>query len=202
MITVTLKNSLRLFEELGRITARSLTGGYGIYCDGINFALVVGDVLYIRATSQTIDYFISMEFKPYNHQQGETSNDALYFALPEILWEDTREILTIGAVALRHVKIEQKSKCAESAKNSARIKDLPNLTITSERMLNKAGIDSVAQLQEIGAATAFNEVQKVHSTMIGQDFLWSLEGAIEGKHWSHVPKQRQKELIHQVSRFN
>lgn len=200
MNTATLRNSLRLFEELGSITARSMFGGFGIFSDGTIFALVVKDVLHIRATTQTLDYFTSMGFQPYSYQKRGSTTVTRYFALPEILWEDPLEILSIGTVALKHAKIEQELKAAEAEQANARIKDLPNLTSTSERMLKKAGIESVDQLQELGAATAFNEVQKVHPNTISHNFLLSLEGALEGTHWSRVPKQRQEELLHQVNR--
>ncbi|GHZ40209.1 hypothetical protein VCSRO3_2602 [Vibrio cholerae] len=44
-----LKDSMRLFEQLGRVKSRSMFGGFGIFVDETMFALVVNDTLHIRA---------------------------------------------------------------------------------------------------------------------------------------------------------
>ncbi len=42
-----LKDSMRLFEQLGRVKSRSMFGGFGIFVDETMFALVVN----VRCTS-------------------------------------------------------------------------------------------------------------------------------------------------------
>ncbi|EKO3992694.1 DNA transformation protein, partial [Vibrio fluvialis] len=44
-----LKDSMRLFEQFGRVKSRSMFGGFGIFVDDTMFALVVNDRLHIRA---------------------------------------------------------------------------------------------------------------------------------------------------------
>lgn len=107
MITARLAKTLKIFEVLGKMTAKNMKGGFGIFCDGTNFALVVGDTLHILSTSFTEGYFKSMGFKVYPDQSPENQNDPRYYALPEIMWEDTQEILSIGFVALKYAKIKQ-----------------------------------------------------------------------------------------------
>ena len=43
---------LGLLEPLGRVTARPMFGGYGLYCDGIFFGLVLDNTLYLKADDQ------------------------------------------------------------------------------------------------------------------------------------------------------
>ena len=40
---------LELLRPLGRVAARSMFGGYGLYCDGIFFGIVLDNTLYLKA---------------------------------------------------------------------------------------------------------------------------------------------------------
>lgn len=42
-----------LLSTLGRISARRMFGGHGIYCDGLFIAIVSDDVLYLKADAET-----------------------------------------------------------------------------------------------------------------------------------------------------
>jgi DNA transformation protein len=41
-----------IFEHFGPITARKMFGGWGIYHNGLMFALVADDTLYLKADSE------------------------------------------------------------------------------------------------------------------------------------------------------
>ena len=41
--------AVELLGAAGRVTARRMFGGYGLYCDGVMFALIADDVLYLKA---------------------------------------------------------------------------------------------------------------------------------------------------------
>ncbi|HSD40882.1 MAG TPA: TfoX/Sxy family protein [Burkholderiales bacterium] len=41
-------HAIELLSSAGRVTARRMFGGYGIYCDGTMFALIADDVLYLK----------------------------------------------------------------------------------------------------------------------------------------------------------
>ena len=40
---------VELLAAIGRVVARRMFGGYGLYCDGVMFALIADDVLYLKA---------------------------------------------------------------------------------------------------------------------------------------------------------
>lgn len=79
------------------------------------------------------------------------------------------------------------------------MKDLPNLRLATERMLKKAGIDSVEQLEAEGALNAYKAIQDTHASTVSLELLWALEGAIKGTHWSVVPQSRREELMSALS---
>jgi DNA transformation protein len=52
-------------SPLGDITARGMFGGYCLYCDGVVFALVAEDTLYLKVDDSTRPRFESLGLKPF-----------------------------------------------------------------------------------------------------------------------------------------
>lgn len=186
-----LKDSMRLFEQLGRIKSRSMFGGFGIFADDTMFALVVHDKLHLRADNVSLTTFKQQGYEPYVYKKRGFPVVTKYFALPINWQENTDKTLHDAKRALDAAKSE---KASQAKAKPNRLKDLPNLRLATERMLKKAGIESVAALEEKGAVEAFKAVQLSHSSNVGIELLWALEGAIEGTHWSVIPKSRRDEL--------
>ncbi len=44
-----LAHALELLAPLGRVAARRMFGGYGLYCDGVFFGIVLENTLYLKA---------------------------------------------------------------------------------------------------------------------------------------------------------
>jgi DNA transformation protein len=187
-----LKDSMRLFEQLGRVKSRSMFGGFGIFVDDTMFALVVNDKLHIRADDLSTSRFKEQGYEPYIYKKRGFPVVTKYFALPDNCWQNPSLILRDAAVALEIAKQERE---IQAQAKPDRLKDLPNLRLATERMLKKAGIESVTDLQSKGALEAYKAIQQTHSSSISIELLWALEGAIEGKHWSVIPQSRRDELV-------
>ncbi len=187
-----LKDSMRLFEQLGSVKSRSMFGGFGIFIDDAMFALVVKDKLHIRADEKSSKAFQKQGYEPYVYKKRGFPVVTKYFALPEGSWDKPDGILTQAKAALEVAKQERE---AQAQSKPDRLKDLPNMRLATERMLKKAGIDSVDMLQQKGAVEAYRAVQETHSSDVSLELLWALEGAIEGKHWSVIPQARRDELM-------
>jgi len=94
-----------VFAELGTITIRRMFGGYGVYHQGLMFALVAGDALYLKADTRNLPDFSTRGLPPFQYsKQGKLSNIAYYLAPDEVL-EDPAEAAEWGrrshAAALR-----------------------------------------------------------------------------------------------------
>jgi DNA transformation protein len=186
-----LKDSMQLFAQLGRVKSRSMFGGFGIFVDDTMFALAVNNKLHIRTDHQTISTFKKLGYKPYVYKKRGFPVVTKYFALPDDCWQDQDAILTHAKQALAFAKTEKEQQ-SETKPN--RLKDLPNLRLATERMLKKAGIESVCDLQQHGSVEAFKAIQRTHSSSVGLELLWALEGAINGTHWSVIPQTKREEL--------
>ncbi|MGX9418340.1 TfoX/Sxy family DNA transformation protein [Vibrio sp. RC27] len=191
-----LKDSMHLFETLGSITSRSMFGGFGIFANGVMFALVVQNRLHIRADKLTLDDFKSRGYKPYSYAKRGFPVVTKYYALDDNCWNNPEDVFTLGKNAFDFAISEKQTQLT---KKPQRIKDLPNLRLTTERMLKKAGINSVEDLITEGALNAYKAIKESHaSSSISLELLWSLEGAIEGKHWSVIPQSRRDELLNKL----
>jgi DNA transformation protein len=59
---------LELLAPLGGVSARRMFGGFGIYRDGLMFALVADDVLYLKADGENRDDFEAAGSAPFAYQ--------------------------------------------------------------------------------------------------------------------------------------
>ncbi|KAB0286662.1 TfoX/Sxy family DNA transformation protein [Vibrio fortis] len=191
-----LKDSMKLFEPLGKIKSRSMFGGFGLFADDTMFALVVNNQLHIRADKNTTSQFEQQGFEPYVYKKRGFPVVTKYFALPEDLWQTQERIIELAKASLNCAKEE---KQIQSSAKPTRLKDLPNLRLATERMLKKAGIDTVESLYESGSVNAYKAIKESHSSSVSLELLWALEGAINGTHWSVIPQQRRDELISSIN---
>ena len=192
-----LKDSMRLFEQLGQIKSRSMFGGFGIFADETMFALVVNDKLHVRADAQLTQQFKALELEPYVYKKRGFPVVTKYFALSDEWVTDSDRTLQVARQALN---VAEEEKKAQSKAKPNRLKDLPNLRLATERMLKKAGIDDVQSLEQAGAVNAYKAIQSTHSAEVSVELLWALEGAIHGTHWSVIPQTRRQELLTKLSR--
>ena len=79
-------------EELGDVTPRSMFGGVGLYHHDVFFAIVAGDVLYLKVDDATRgDYERAGmgPFRPFPDRRGGTMN---YYAVPLDVLENAGEL--------------------------------------------------------------------------------------------------------------
>ena len=83
----------------GAVTARSMFGGVGLYCQGLFFGLIDDDTLYLKvddATRPEFERLGSQPFRPY----GDDSHGMQYYELPADVLEDRAEVLSLVERAL------------------------------------------------------------------------------------------------------
>lgn len=81
-----------VLEQLGHvasITSRSMFGGVGIYADGLFFALIDDDTVYLKVDDGNRDDFLAAGSEPFM-PMGSTPMG--YYSLPEEVLEDEDEL--------------------------------------------------------------------------------------------------------------
>jgi len=82
-----------VFEEFGRIHARRMFGGYGIYHEGTMFALVVDDTLYLKADDQSVAHFKARHLGPFEYHKRAQTVALSYYLAPEEVLDDRVDAL-------------------------------------------------------------------------------------------------------------
>ncbi len=79
---------LDLLAPLGPVMARRMFGGHGIYLDGVMFALIAADTLYIKADNTTKDDFAAAGSRPFTYSGKNRPVEMSYWLTPPAAMED------------------------------------------------------------------------------------------------------------------
>jgi DNA transformation protein len=89
------------FSSFGPVEVRRLFGGAGIYADGLMFALVHDDVIYLKADAHSVGAFDREHLPPFGYATitGERFL-ASYRRMPDRLYDDADELAEWARAAL------------------------------------------------------------------------------------------------------
>ncbi len=82
-----------LFGDIDGVTSKPLFSGWGIYKDGVIFALALNGELYFKVNESNLRYFKDMGSHPFSYQTkvGEKTLSS-YWLLPEEILENKDDI--------------------------------------------------------------------------------------------------------------
>lgn len=95
------------------ISARSMFGGSGLYCDGRMFALIADDCLYMKADAENLPGFLAESAKPFVYEGKRRPVAMSYYSVPEERIEDPellREWAYLAIDASRRGAAKRKKK--------------------------------------------------------------------------------------------
>jgi len=96
-----------LFAPLGGVGFRRMFGGAGVFCDGLMFALVLDDVLYLKADERTRPQFGAEGCEPFRYQARGRTVTTSYWRLPERLFDDPERFAEWADTAFEVAKRSQ-----------------------------------------------------------------------------------------------
>jgi DNA transformation protein len=86
---------------LGRLTLRRMFGKTGVFCNGVMFAMVTENTLYLRVDDQNRETFAeASSFPPLNYAKGGATIDLAFWRVPERLFDEPDELVTWARAAL------------------------------------------------------------------------------------------------------
>ncbi|WP_305857361.1 TfoX/Sxy family protein [Balneatrix alpica] len=88
-----------VFQGLGPIQIRPMFGGYGVFHQGLMFALIADDSLYLKTSPASRGLFEAEGLQPFVYTQGRRPIKMGYFQAPEAIYEDSDEALYWGRLA-------------------------------------------------------------------------------------------------------
>ena len=86
---------------LGRLSFRRMFGKTGVFCQGLMFAVVADDTLYVRIDAENRDALAeAAAAPPLSYKKHGRSIDLAFWAVPERLLDEPEELLTWARSAL------------------------------------------------------------------------------------------------------
>ena len=117
---------VEMLQPLGDVSARSMFGGWGVYCDGLMFALIANDELYLKGDDQTKAEYAAASMAPfiYENPTGTKRIEMRYYAATAEAMDDPVELLQwakkgVAAAARGADAKKPKKKAASSGKPAA-----------------------------------------------------------------------------------
>lgn len=105
-----------LLASLGHIRPKRMFGGFGLYCDGVFFAIIADDVLYLKGDEQTKKAYDAMGMAPFVVPSGR-SQTLSYFEAPGEWLDDGGELIVFAHMALGAANRAKRLKDSKSAKS-------------------------------------------------------------------------------------
>jgi DNA transformation protein and related proteins len=78
-----------LFAPVGGVSFRRMFGGAGVFIDGLMFALVLDDVLYLKGDDRTRPQFEAEGCEPFRYEARGRTVTTSYWRLPERLFDES-----------------------------------------------------------------------------------------------------------------
>jgi DNA transformation protein len=79
---------LENLRTFGPVTTRRMFGGWGIYRDGVFFALIADDTLFFKSDDESHDQFVRASPGPFSFVKKGERIVTHYYAVPEDAFED------------------------------------------------------------------------------------------------------------------
>ena len=101
-----------VFVELGPVTCRKMFGGYGVYHQGLMFALVADDVLYLKVDADTRPDYEARGLLPFCFEKSGKPVQMSYHQAPEDIFDDPELAARWGRAAWQAARRSKAGKHA------------------------------------------------------------------------------------------
>jgi DNA transformation protein len=109
-----------LFAAFGRVSVRRMFGGFGIYADGLMFALAADDLIYLKADDESAADFRQEGVGPFTYATKHGRHTSLsYWRLPDRLYDDPDELAAWARTALAVARRAREPKAVRRSARSA-----------------------------------------------------------------------------------
>lgn len=109
-----------LLEKWGEVTARRMFGGYGLYHEGLMFAIVVDNRLYLKVDDQNRPDFEALGLTPFTYSMKGREVALSYWSAPDAIFDDPSEAVRWARSAWEAAARGQVAKARQADRAKAR----------------------------------------------------------------------------------
>lgn len=177
------------------IATKSVFGELGIFVQDAMFALITPSQVYLRGTPDLDPIFKKLNCNKYVLEKKQSTSIVNYYDISALFMPEHPDVGAYIDRSKNYAVREQASKKCFSAK---RMRDLPNIHLSIERMAKKAGIRSVQELYELGAVKAFVQMKQLYGESLDTKILWKFYGALNGLYWELIQDPQRNTMLEEV----
>ena len=182
-------------REFGNYEKRSMFGGTGVFINGAMYAILTEQSLFLRGGRSLDQQLISLDCSRFKHIKRSTTAVVNYYDITHLFLEHREQCDELVKVS---IGISQKEKADKLSEQNKRLRDLPNMRLTLERMVKKAGVPDVSSFVSLGAVEVYRKVRESHGKDIDLKLLWMFAGAIDGCHWTLLKEDQKQQLLRAI----
>ncbi|MGL4225932.1 MAG: TfoX/Sxy family DNA transformation protein [Vibrio sp.] len=183
---------LNYITKFGAYQRRSMFGGIGLFQHDAMYVLVSEEHIFIRGCEELDPELIDLGCEKYRHVKKQTTATVNYYDITDLYEQNYPEL---DSIIERSIQFSVDQREFQRSVASRRLRDLPNMQLTLERMVKKAGIDDVETFIKLGAPAVFNKVRQTYGSDVDVKLLWKFAGAIESIHWKLLQEPRKRQLL-------
>ncbi len=179
-------------NKFGESQERSMFGGIGLFQEDAMYALLTNDCIYIRGGKELDEKLTALGCEKYRHVKKQTVATVNYYDITSLYDENYAGLDEIVGSSIKYAVSQ---RVVKKSSVNRRLRDLPNMQLTLERMVKKAGVDDVDTFIELGAPEVFNKVCQIYGNDVDIKLLWKFAGAIDGIHWKLIQEPKKRQLL-------
>ena len=181
--------------QFGQFEKRSMFGGTGIFMNDAMYAILTNNALYLRGGETLDERLIAHGCEKFKHIKRSTTAVVNYYDIT-VLFLDRHQ--DCEPLIQDSILLSQQIKEYRNSDQSKRLRDLPNMRLTLERMVKKAGVPDVTSFLDLGAVETYRRVKESQGNHVDVKLLWMFAGAIDGCHWSLLKEDQKQRLLSEV----
>lgn len=200
-----------LMEGFAPVLIKPMFGGFGVYRDGLMFALIADERLFLKVDEQSQPRFVARGLAPFKYEAGGKVASLKYHEAPPEAYDEPAHMAVWAQLGYECALRQQAKKAAKSRKPSCQpsggagrvagahqaehtASALHSLGPKSQEMLALAGIQTEAQLREMGSVRAYARTKAV-CPKASLNLLWVLEGVLTGRDGKAVAASDRASLL-------
>lgn len=181
--------------KFGSFQKRSMFGGIGLFSEDAMYALLSNDTIFIRGGGELDKTLEEKGCKRYQHVKKQTVATVNYFDVTKLYVDGD---ISLDAIIRLSIDYSKKERAFQKSFDSRRLRDLPNMQLTLERMVKKAGVPDVSTFLQMGPEDVFLKVKETYGGDVDIRLLWKFAGAVDGCHWKLIQEPRKQQLLSNV----
>ncbi|OCG21698.1 MULTISPECIES: TfoX/Sxy family protein [unclassified Gilliamella] len=190
MCSIFANRILTELSDVKDISIKTFFGGFSVNSKDIMFGWISQKDFYLRGHPDYRSLFINLGMQPLSITTGMSNKLLDYYKVDDELFNDHEKLLAMINMVIKYTIKEQDEKNEIKAK---RIKELPNMTLSLERLLCSVGIKDVETLQKVGYLNAYFKI-KQKKEAISINILFILYSSLHRFHVATLSQETKKEI--------